>query len=109
MDKISETMTMVTSQYSAMYNKYNASWKWYRWLLHLNTQNLLSKKWQITAEMYPRVTDTSAGRKWLVIQTTVRSMTAVLPPTAQNLVNRKIRSFIDIPNFGIAKSPEKPE
>ena len=73
-------------------NKYHASWRRYRWLLHLNTQNLLSKKWQVTPVMYPRDTAISAGAKWLVIQTTVRSMTATLPPTAQNLTNCNIRS-----------------
>jgi len=46
--------------------------------------------------MYPRDTATSAERKWLVIQTTVRSMTATVPPTVQNLVNCKIRSFVNM-------------
>ena len=92
LDNTSETMNMVINQQSATCTKYNATWRRYCWLLHLKTQNLLSKKWQVTPIMYPIVTATSAGNRWLVIQTMVKSMTATLPPTVQNLMNCKIRS-----------------
>jgi hypothetical protein len=46
-----ETINTVINQQSATCDKYNASCRPYRWLLDLNTQNLFSRKWQITPMM----------------------------------------------------------